>query len=141
MSESEIIKVYQEGIQSVISLVQGLSTQISELSQTVSDLDARLKKLEKQSNQTSQNSSLPPSTDGFKKTKSLRQPSNKKTGGQVGHQGSTLKMVENPNHVVTHHQQTCQGCGCRLEDVKPEKTMKRQVFDLSSLNFQRNCHP
>ena len=49
MSESEIIKVYQEGIQSVISLVQGLSTQISELSQTVSDLDARLKKLEKQS--------------------------------------------------------------------------------------------
>ena len=82
MSESEIIKVYQEGIQSVISLVQGLSTQISELSQTVSDLDARLKKLEKQSNQTSQNSSLPPSTDGLKKTKSLRQPSNKKTGGQ-----------------------------------------------------------
>lgn len=141
MSESEIIKVYQEGIQSVISLVQGLSTQISELSQTVSDLDARLKKLEKQSNQTSQNSSLPPSTDGFKKTKSLRQPSNKKTGGQVGHKGSTLKMVENPNHVVTHHQQTCQGCGCRLEDVKPEKTMKRQVFDLSSLNFQRNRHP
>ena len=141
MSESEIIKVYQEGIQSVISLVQGLSTQISELSQTVSDLDARLKKLEKQSNQASQNSSLPPSTDGFKKTKSLRQPSNKKTGGQVGHQGSTLKMVENPNHVVTHHQQTCQGCGCRLEDVKPEKTMKRQVFDLSSLNFQRNRHP
>ncbi|MBS3199801.1 MULTISPECIES: hypothetical protein [Turicibacter] len=50
-------------------------------------------------------------------------------------------MVENPNHVVTHHQQTCQGCGCRLEDVKPEKTMKRQVFDLSSLNFQRNRHP
>ena len=45
MSESEIIKVYQEGIQSVISLVQGLSTQISELSQTVSDLDAALKNL------------------------------------------------------------------------------------------------
>ncbi len=32
MSESEIIKVYQEGIQSVVTLVQGLSTQISELS-------------------------------------------------------------------------------------------------------------
>ena len=47
MSESEIIKVYQEGIQSVVTLVQGLSTQISELSQTV----------EKQSNKTSKNSS------------------------------------------------------------------------------------
>ena len=111
MSESEIIKVYQEGVQSVISLVQGLSTQISELSQTVSDLDARLKKLEKQSNQTSQNNSLPPSTDGFKKTKSLRQPSNKKPGGQVEHQGSTLNRVDNPNHVVIHQPQTCQGGG------------------------------
>ena len=64
MSESEIIKVYHEGIQSVVTLVQGLSTQISELSQTVekqnkiiSDLDARLKKLEKQSNKTIKNSS------------------------------------------------------------------------------------
>ena len=140
MSESEIIKVYQEGIQSVISLVQGLSTQISELSQTVSDLDARLKKLEKQSNQTSQNSSLPPSTDGFKKTKSLRQPSNKKTGGQVGHKGSTLKMVEDPDLVVTHHPQTCQGCGCRLENVEPQKTIRRQVFDLSPLNIQVTEH-
>ena len=140
MSESEIIKVYQEGIQSVISLVQGLSTQISELSQTVSDLDARLKKLEKQSNQTSQNSSLPPSTDGFKKTKSLRQPSNKKTGGQVGHKGSTLKMVEDPDLVVTHHPQTCQGCGCCLENVEPQKTIRRQVFDLPSLRLQVTEH-
>ena len=140
MSESEIIKVYQEGIQSVISLVQGLSTQISELSQTVSDLDARLKKLEKQSNQTSQNSSLPPSTDGFKKTKSLRQPSNKKTGGQVGHQGSTLKMVKDPDLVVTHHPKTCQGCGCCLENVEPQKTIRRQVFDLPSLRLQVTEH-
>ena len=64
MSESEIIKIYHEGIQSVVTLVQGLSTQISELSQTVekqnkiiSDLDTRLKKLEKQSNKTIKNSS------------------------------------------------------------------------------------
>lgn len=63
MSESEIIKVYHEGIQSVFNLVQGLSIQISNLSQTVekqnkiiSDLDARLKKLEKQSNKTIKNS-------------------------------------------------------------------------------------
>ena len=52
--------------------------------------------------------------NGFKKTKSLRQPSNKKTGGQVGHQGSTLKMVKDPDLVVTHHPKTCQGCGCCL---------------------------
>ena len=47
----------------------------------------------------------------------------KKTGGQLGHKGSTLKMVQNPDHVVIHHSQTCQECGCRLEDVEPVKTM------------------
>ena len=47
MSESEIIKVYHEGIQSIVALVQGLSTQIS-------DLDTHLKK---QSNKMSKNSS------------------------------------------------------------------------------------
>ena len=66
----------------------------------------------------------------------MRQPSNKKPGGQVRHKGSTLKMVEDPDHVVIHHPQTCQGCGCHLEDVEPEKTMKRQVFDLPTLNIQ-----
>ena len=70
----------------------------------------------------------------------MRQPSNKKPGGQVRHKGSTLKMVEDPDHVVIHHPQTCQGCGCHLEDVEPEKTMKRQVFDLPTLNIQVTEH-
>ena len=35
MSEYEIINVYHEGIQSVVTVVQGLLTQISELSQSV----------------------------------------------------------------------------------------------------------
>ena len=78
MSESEIIKVYQEGIQSVISLVQGLSTQISELSQTVSDLDARLKKLENNQIKPVKIVAYLRQPMVLKKTKSLRQPSNKK---------------------------------------------------------------
>lgn len=49
-------------------------------------------------------------------------------------------MVQDPDHVVIHHPQTCQECGCRLEDVEPEKMMKRQVFDLSTLNIQVTEH-
>ena len=49
-------------------------------------------------------------------------------------------MVQDPDHVVIHHPQTCQECGCRLEDVEPEKTIKRQVFDLSTLNIQVTEH-
>lgn len=147
MSESEIIKVYNEGIQAVVTLVQGLSTQISDLSQTVetqnktiSDLDARLKKLEKQMNMTSKNSSLPPSTDGFKKTKSLREPSKKKPGGQVGHKGTTLKMTTHPDSIEKHSPTTCQECGCRLEGVVPHQIIRRQVFDLPTLKLQVTEH-
>ena len=39
-----------------------------------------------------------------------------------------------------YHPQTCQGCGCRLEDVKPKKTVKRQFLDLSHLNIQVSEH-
>lgn len=168
MSESEIIKVYNEGIQSVVTLVQGLSTQITDLSQTVekqneviinqnktisdlsqivitqnktiSDLDARLKKLEKQANKTSKNSSLPPSTDGFKKTKSLREPSTKKPGGQVGHKGTTLKMTLHPDHIEKHSPDICRECGYQLDEVKSQKTIRRQVFDLPTLKLQVTEH-
>ena len=78
MSESEIIKVYQEGIQSVISLVQGLSTQISELSQTVSDYRCcALKNLK--NNQIKQVKTVVGLPQPMAlKDKNLRQPSNKK---------------------------------------------------------------
>jgi transposase len=49
----------------------------------------------------SQNSSKPPSTDVFMdkkpKPKSTRTISGKKAGGQKGHPGKTLEMVENPD--------------------------------------------
>ena len=44
-------------------------------------------------------------------------------------------MVKDPDHVVTHHPKTCQGCGCCLENVEPQKTIRRQVFDLSRLRL------
>ena len=49
-------------------------------------------------------------------------------------------MVEDPDLVVTHHPQTCQGCGCCLENVEPQKTIRRQVFDLPSLRLQVTEH-
>jgi transposase len=123
MAESDIIKAFNEGLGSVITLVTGLTTRIESLEQ-------RLQKLENRANKTSKTSHNPPSTDGFKKTKSLRQPSGKKQGGQPGHKGTTLKMSDTTDEIQVHDVQNCSSCGVSLIDVLPKKVIKRQVFDL-----------
>jgi hypothetical protein len=82
----------------------------------------------------SQNSSKPPSTDGYAKPKpkSLRCSSGKKTGGQPGHPGTTLKPVEVPDIHKTHPLSICPcGCGSDLSKLPVIKlSAPRQVFDL-----------
>jgi Family of unknown function (DUF6444) len=78
----------------VIAYILSLESQIKELTERVIALESRL-------NQNSRNSSKPPSTDFFVKEKpnprSLRKKSGKKPGGQEGHPGSTLDMVNDPD--------------------------------------------
>ncbi|MDF1534054.1 MAG: DUF6444 domain-containing protein, partial [Methanosarcinaceae archaeon] len=72
----------------------------------IAKLEERVKSLEEQLNKNSRNSSKPPSTDAYatkKPTpKSRRTKNGKKVGGQKGHQGTTLKMVDNPDEIVIH---------------------------------------
>ena len=78
----------------VIAYIESLESQIKELIERLQVLEFRL-------NQNSRNSSKPPSTDFFVKEKpnptSLRKKSGKKPGGQEGHPGTTLEMVDNPD--------------------------------------------
>jgi transposase len=62
-------------------------------------LSARLVDLERRLGLNSSNSGKPPSSDGLKKpprVSSLREPTGKKTGGQTGHPGKTLRRTEPP---------------------------------------------
>ena len=82
----------------------------------------------------SSNSSKPPSTDGLKKKPripgSLRGRSGKKSGGQEGHKGDTLRQVETPDRVVRHEAQACRHCLARLTASMQRGVERRQVFDL-----------
>src|SRR5262249_43248441 len=79
---------------------------------------ARVQELEARLAKDSHNSSKPPSSDGLKrKTKSLRQQSGKKPGGQLGHRGETLRLVARPDAVVEHRPSECLHCQTPLADA------------------------
>ncbi len=94
---------------------------------------ARIAELERRLGLNSGNSGKPPSSDGLGKpprqhTQSRRESSGKKSGGQAGHKGETLRRVENPDATVDHFPQTCSGCGGALEAATTADFSGRQGF-------------
>lgn len=109
-----------------------LHEQVAALTVQVQELRARLAK-------DSHNSNKPPSSDGLgrpaRKTKSLRRTSGKRSGGQVGHRGETLRLVATPDVVVEHRPARCPGCQAPLEDAPVVLRERRQVQDLPRLRL------
>lgn len=109
----------------------------------VEQLEERIKQLENEQTKDSHNSSKPPSRDSIerkKKTQSLRKKSQKNTGGQKGHRGSNLKMVEQPDHLIPHKVEGDCDCGRSLKGKSPIDHEKRQVFDLPDLKLEVTEH-
>ena len=82
----------------------------------------------------SSNSSVPPSQESIaarelRRTKSLRKPSGKPSGGQPGHKGSTLKSVATPDRIIEHKPHYCKCCGRPLS-VGFRKIRTTQVIDI-----------
>lgn len=91
-------------VNSLTSTVDSLNATINAQAQLIARLNQTIQELNEQLNKNSQNSSKPPSSDGFKKPtpKSLRKPSGKKAGGQRGHQGTHLAVITAPDETVRH---------------------------------------
>lgn len=100
-------------------------------------LEARVKALEDRQAQDSHNSSKPPSSDlGRPRPRSLRPLSGKKPGGQPGHPGQTLRLVEQPDEIVEHRPEQCAACGRSLAGVPESKAERRQVIDLPPMQLE-----
>ena len=122
------------------TLIEGLRSEIAALKQEVADLRRQLGK-------DSHNSSKPPSSDGLGKKPriagSLRGAtgsSEKKSGGQVGHKGDTLRRTETPNIVEKHTMATCAHCRAKLRASMITGIEKRQVFDLPEPRLEVTEH-
>jgi transposase len=113
------------------TLVLSLLTRLSALETENAHLKAENADLRHRLGQNSDNSHKPPSSDGLKKKPALSKPMGKKSGGQVGHSGRTLKMVAKPDEVIIHHLAACPCCQktfCKADVIAI--THRRQVFDL-----------
>lgn len=81
------------------------------------------------------NSSVPPSQESIaarelRRTKSLRKPSGKPSGGQPGHKGSTLQSVSTPDRIIKHEPAYCKCCGLPLDGIEYRKIRKTQIIDI-----------
>lgn len=108
---------------------------ICHLENTVETLEQRIKDLEGKLSKNSRNSSKPPSSDGYNKPapKSQRTKTNKKSGGQPGHKGTTLELVDNPDKKVYLPLTRCAHCGQSLASMEPKSHTCHQVFDLQDI--------
>jgi transposase len=121
LSQSEIIKTLTD-------LVEKQAVQISALLVRVENLEQELSFYKNRKN--SGNSHIPPSASLVKRNQSLREQSDKKAGGQQGHEGSTLKFSTTPDQIINHIPDYCRLCGNDLEQTGAFSLNRRQVIDI-----------
>lgn len=121
------------GVDAVVDVVCKI---IDELEVRIAGFESRIAELERRLSQNSSNSSKPPSSDGLKRTNSLRpKNSGRKPGGQPGHPGQTLQASHTPDITVKLPLNSCPECGGDLTDQPVESEEKRQVFDLPDIKM------
>src|SRR5659263_125325 len=124
IKREEILAVYEAGPEAVITLINTIIAEnqkiIEQQAIRISELEERVKYLEERLNKNSRNRSKPPSTDNLASAKpnpkSQRIKSGKKSGGQEGHIGTTLMMVDNPIETRVYTVDRCKNCGKNLQD-------------------------
>lgn len=109
---------------------------IASLEEEVKTLKEKLSKYEHPKN--SNNSSVSPSQDPNRQTKSLRKKSGKKVGGQKGHKGHKLLKVPHPDKLIFHDITVCACCQSVLP--KEGELKSRQVFDIPQIKIAVTEH-
>ena len=117
------------------------------LLQTIKKLEARVATLEAElavykNKKNSKNSHIPPSQDPHrpKKNQSLREPTDRKVGGQPGHEGTTLEFHSKVDETVKHSPVECSGCGGNLTNQLEELVSTRQIIDIPTIELKCIAH-
>ena len=129
-SDKERILFLEEENKELRKIISKLENTIIVLTKRIDYLEDELRKTKL--NKNSSNSSKPPSSDFSKpkRNQSLRKKSNKKSGGQPGHKGTTLEFQENPDEIIELKPNYCNNCGCYLENEEAHLHSRRQLIDI-----------
>jgi transposase len=109
-----------------------LQAEVSELRGRNFQLLRRNAEIEALVAKDSHNSSRPPSSDPpwAKRTRSLRRPSGRRPGGQVGHRGETLRLSPRPDRVIEHRPHACRSCHAPLAAAEVVRHRRQQVWEV-----------
>ena len=140
--EFERSQLAQLDKEELITIILAMQQQVQALQQAVAKQAAEIQELRDQLAKNSRNSGQPPSSDGLKKprTGNLRRKSGRRSGGQEGHAGHTLKMVDKPDHIEVHEASECPGCAADLQAMEAYEFERRQVFDIPAVRIEVTEH-
>lgn len=113
----------------LIAKVEFLTLQLEIANEQIARLSAENQVLRSQINSNSNNSSKPPSSDGYTKKPAFPKQEKGTKGGKKGHKGRNLLQVAAPDRVIKCLPDRCK-CGHSLANQDSELCEKRQVFDL-----------
>jgi len=140
---AQVVDTYEHGADAVVALVVilmgELVAQLETVSARVTSVESENAALRATLDTTSRNSGKPPSSDGpgvKPHPQSQRAASGRKPGGQPGHEGQTLRLVDAPDEVRVHAPACCHGCGQSLDDVPVLRRERRQVVDIPPVRAQ-----
>jgi transposase len=90
----------------------------------------------------SNNSHIPPSKDEnrVRKNQSLREKTDRKPGGQLGHEGTTLECSNQVDQVIKHSPEFCSCCGNDLSATVETFISSRQIIDVPPIMLKRIEH-
>jgi transposase len=111
--------------------IRALEARVETMASMVHTLQEQVRTLQEQLNQTSQNSSRPPSSDPPQHRRPRRPQSHRRRGGQPGHPGHTRPLipVEAVDEVVVLKPEQCTHCQAPLSGDDP-KPGRHQVIEL-----------
>lgn len=104
--------------------------------QTIVEMKKEIEELKHPTRKDSTNSSIPTSKDVVPRTRSQRQKSGKKPGGQPGHLGHHRERNPNPDKIVQIAADHCERCGASLEGVEGTLGFSAQEVDIPPIEPQ-----